>query len=59
MPLNHVCTVQLLGVSQNAVFLIDIDIINFEDLKADDLGLWKETGTKKTYFRVLPSGSIR
>jgi len=58
MPLDHVCTVQPLGVSQNAVFLIDIDIINFEDLKVDDLGLWKGTGTKKTYFRVLPSGAI-
>ena len=59
MPLEHVCKVQPLGVSENAVFLVDLDVINFEDLKADDLGSWKGTGTKKTYFRVLPSGAIR
>ena len=47
MPLDHVCTVQPLGVSQNAVFLIDIYIINFEELKADDLGLWKGTAQRK------------
>ena len=39
---------QCLGVSQNAVFVVDIDVINFGDLKADDLGLWKGTGTKTT-----------
>lgn len=59
MPLERICTVQPLGESQNAVFLIDIDVINFGDLKADDFGSWKGTGTKKTYFRVLPSGAIR
>ena len=59
MPLERVCTVQPLGVSQNAVFVVDIDVINFGDLKADDLGLWKGTGTKTTYFRVLPSGATR
>ena len=47
MPPEHVCTVKPLGVSENTVFLVDIDIINFEDLKADDLGSWKGTGTKK------------
>ena len=59
MPLERICTVQPLGVSQNAVFLVDIDVINFGDLKADDLGLWKGTGIKKTYFKVLASGAIR
>ena len=29
------------------LFVVDIDVVNFEDLKADDMGLWKETGTKK------------
>ena len=57
MPLECICTVQPLGVSQNAMFLVDIDVINFGDLKADDLGLWKGTGTKKTY--VLQSIGIR
>ena len=59
VPLERVCTVQPLGVSQNAVFVVDIDIVDFRDVKSDDLGLWKGTGTKKTYFRTLSSGSIR
>ena len=52
MAPEHVCTVQPLRVSQNALFIIDIDVVNFEDLKADDLGSWKGTGTKRMYFRV-------
>lgn len=59
MPPEHVCAVQPLGVSQNALFIIDIDVVNFEDLKADDLGSWKGTGTKKLYFRVSLTGAIK
>ena len=59
VPLEQICKVQPLGVSQNAVFVVDIDVVEFRDLKADDLGLWIGTGTKKTHFRLLPSGSIR
>ena len=59
MEPRHVCTVQPLGVSQNALFIIDIDVVNFDDLKADDLGSWKGTGTKRMYFRVSLSGAIR
>ena len=57
--MKRVCTAQPLGVAENAAFVISIDSIDFEDLKADDLGLWKGTGTKKTYFRFLSSGTIR
>ena len=59
IPSEHICTVQALAVTQNAVFVVDVDSVNFEDLKADDLGSWTGTGTKKTYFRVLPSGDVR
>ena len=59
IPSGHICTVQPLAVTQNAVFVVDIDSVNFEDLKADDLGSWAGTDTKKTYFRVLPSGDVR
>jgi len=59
MPPERVCTVQPLGVSQNAAFVVDVDEIDFEDLKADDLGSWKGTGTKRTHFRVLSSGAIK
>ena len=47
VPLEQICKVQPLGVSQNAVFVVDIDVVEFRDLKADDLGLWRGTGTRK------------
>jgi len=48
---QRVCTVQPLGVTENASFVVDIDTVHFDDLKADDLGVWSPTGTKRTYFR--------
>jgi len=59
LPPEHVCTVQPLSVTQNAAFVVSIDSVEFEDLKADDLGSWKGTGTKRMYFRVLQSGAVR
>ena len=41
---KKICSVQPLGVMQNAAFLIDIDMVEFDDVKADDLGSWKATG---------------
>ena len=52
-----VCHVQPMGVVRNPTF-IDLDDVNFGDLKADDLGVWKASGTKTTFIRLLPSGSI-
>ena len=48
---NSICKVQPLSVMKNAVFQIDVDVVPFNDLKADDLGSWSATGTKRTYFR--------
>jgi len=45
--------------SQNAIFVVDINVVEFRDLKADDLDLWRGTGTNNTHFRLLPSDSIR
>ena len=56
---NHVCKVQPLGVTKNAVFQIDLDCVPFEDLKADDLGSWVATGTRRTYFRFTETNTIR
>ena len=42
MPPEHVCMVQPLGVSQNALLIVDIDVVNFKDLKADDMGSFME-----------------
>ena len=43
---------------QNAAFLIDIDVVEFDDIKADDLGSWKATGNK-SFFRVTSSGAVK
>ena len=40
------------GVSENATFLIDIDAVCFTDLKSDDMGTWKATGTKSAFFNL-------
>ena len=40
---------------QNAAFLIDIDVVEFDDIKADDLGSWKE----EELFQVTSSGAVK
>jgi len=59
IPFNKTCHVQPLGVMQNAVFIIDLDSVEFDDIKADDLGSWRATGNKKQYFKIMPSGAIK
>ena len=44
------------GVSANTTFIVDIDKVNFNDLKCDNLGTWTTTGTKSTFFRFAASG---
>ena len=56
---KKVCTVQPLGVSENATFIIDMEMVELRDLKADDLGSWHPTGTQKTYFRFSQSGTLK
>ena len=56
---NRICRVQPLGVTKNAVFQVDLDSVPFEDLKADDLGSWMATGTRRTYFRFTCTKAIR
>ena len=55
---DKVCHIQPLGVTKNATFVVDIDDVLFSDLKADDLGTWKNNGTKSTYFSMSASGSV-
>ena len=56
--IDKVCTVQPLGVSENASFVIDVEAVDLGDIKSDDLGSWHPTGTKKTYFRFSDSGEL-
>ena len=44
---------------RNATFIVDIDEVAFEDLKADDLGSWSSTGTKRIYFRFTQRNIVR
>ena len=53
---STICSVRPVGVSANATFVVDIDIVHFNDLKCDDLGTWTATGTKSTFFRFAASG---
>ena len=46
------------GGYENATFIVDIDDVMFSDLKADDLGTWKNNGTKSTYFSMFVNGSV-
>ena len=56
---RKVCGVQPLSVTENSCFVVDIDAVEFQDLKADDLGTWSTTGTKRTFFRFTRSGTLR
>ena len=56
---SRMCKVQPLGVMRNAVFMIDLDEVHFSDLKADDQGSWRATGTKRTHFHFTQSQDIR
>ena len=56
---RRVCKVQQLGVMQNAVFMIDLDEVHFNDLKANDLGSWRATETKRTHICFTQSQDIR
>ena len=54
---NKVCHVQSLGATKNATFIVNIDLM-FSDLKADDIGTWKNNRTKSTYFSMSVNGSV-
>lgn len=48
------------SVSKNTLFIVDLEsphVKNLTTLLADDLGSWKATGTKTSYFRE-PTKSI-
>ena len=49
---ERVCKIQPLGFNCNATFIIDFDSVDIADLKADDVGSWKGTGTRRSYFKM-------
>ena len=58
VPADRTCIMRPTGASENATFVIDVDAVRFSDLKSDDMGTWKATGTKSTCFRIS-KGAIR
>ena len=55
---GKVCGSRPLGVNDNATFVIDLDWVRFDDLKADDLGSWIQKGSKHTIFCLDKEGHI-
>lgn len=54
---HRVCRTRPLSVSENATF-VSLDCVRFDDLKADDMGSWTQTGSKHKYFRIDDQGHI-
>ena len=57
---DKVCKAVPTGCDQNAAFIVDIQAEHVKHLKnvlADDLGSWKQTGTKTTLFKSI-SGRV-
>lgn len=52
LPEEKVCKIQPLGVNRNCTFIMDLDSVSTEDMKADDLGSWKSNGTRRSYFKL-------
>ena len=55
---DEVCGSRPLGVNDNATFIVNLDWIRFDDLKADDLGSWNQKGSKHTIFCLDDNGHI-
>ena len=51
---KQVCRCQPPAVDTNVSFIIELDCVCF----ADDMGSWKSTGTKHTYFHFDKDGEI-
>jgi len=58
VPADRTCIMRPTGASENATFVIDVGAVRFSDLKSDDMGTWKATGTKSTCLRIS-KGAIR
>lgn len=50
---NKICTEQPIGCSSSMAFLIDLSKLDDrEDIRADDLGVWINTGVKSSFCNV-------
>ncbi len=52
-PKESLCTAAPINVAHNAAFLIDLTKFTvFDDIKCDDMGIWKHSGSPKRNFIV-------
>ena len=52
-PANKICTSKPLNVSKSATYIIDITCLNnAEDIKKDNFGIWKYSGSHPQLFKV-------
>ena len=47
------------GSDRQCSFVIELDDVQFEDFKTDDLGIWKSTGVNRGEFVITIEGETR
>lgn len=54
VPISKVCSRQPVGVTRTSTFFVDATKLSHrDDVRSDDLGVWKNVGVKSTYCSVL------
>ena len=51
-PNQSICTQQPIGCHISSTFVIDLSTLDEQDIKADDLGVWKNQGVRSTYCSI-------
>ena len=51
-PNQSICTQQPNGCHISSTFVIDLSTLDEQDIKADDLGVWKNQGVRSTYCSI-------
>ena len=52
-PHQNVCTQQPIGCRTSGTFIVDLSKLDDrDDVKADDLGVWKNQGVRSTYCSI-------
>lgn len=52
-PIESICTQQPIGCSSSKTFVVDVSKLDHrDDIRCDDLGVWKNQGVKSSYCSV-------
>ena len=56
-PSTYICSKQPFGVKENSTFIVNCDkLAHRDDIRTDDLGVWKNGGVKSIYCIVNLNG---